>query len=86
MPAVSRFRGVVVTINFDDHPLPHFHARYGAAKASIRIDPPSLIDGWLPPRQLRDVTDWAATHLDALLAAWALAEDSQDPGLIPPLA
>lgn len=29
MPEISRFYGIVITINYDDHLPPHFHARYG---------------------------------------------------------
>ena len=86
MPVVCRFRGILVTINPDDHPPPHFHARYGGAKASIRINEPAVIAGWLPPRQLREVTDWAGARQDELRAAWAQMEADEIPGQILPPA
>lgn len=30
MPRISTFFGIVITMYFDDHPLPHFHAVRGA--------------------------------------------------------
>ena len=38
MPAISRFFGIVIAINYNDHPPPHFHVRYGSQKALISID------------------------------------------------
>ena len=41
-----------------DHAPPHFHARYSGSRATIRIEPPSLLSGDLPPLddgQERDV-------------------------------
>ncbi len=28
MPTLSRFYGIVIFMNYNDHPPPHFHARY----------------------------------------------------------
>ena len=52
------------------HPPPHFHARYGEHVAEIAIDAPVLIDGWLPPRALRLVLEWAREHQAELQANW----------------
>lgn len=38
MPEVSRFYGIVVTLNYDDHAPPHFHARYASQAAAIAFD------------------------------------------------
>jgi len=37
MPEISRFFGIIITINYGDHPPPHFHVRYGGQKALIDI-------------------------------------------------
>ncbi|MHB1702965.1 MAG: DUF4160 domain-containing protein [bacterium] len=29
MPEISRFFGIIISIFYDDHNPPHFHARYG---------------------------------------------------------
>jgi hypothetical protein len=85
MPCISRFRGIVIAIYHEEHPPPHFHARYSGAEASIRIDPLTLLKGGLPPRPLDQVLQWAAHHQDELLAAWRRAQAAQAPGQIPPL-
>jgi hypothetical protein len=81
MPRISAFFGIVITMYHDDHPLPHFHARYGGQSVSIGIDPLTL----LPPRALGQVVEWAVLHLQELLADWALVAAHQLPAPIPPL-
>jgi len=85
MPCVSRFRGIVIAIYYEDHTPPHFHARYCGAEASIRIDPLVLLIGCLPPGPLGQVLEWAALHQDELLAAWRQVQAAQPPGQILPL-
>ena len=62
MPAISRFFGVVITMNYNDHSPPHFHVRYGNRKALVAIDTLGLIRGHLPPRVLGFVVEWASQH------------------------
>lgn len=33
MPEVSRFFGIINTMNYSEHPPPHFHVRYGEQSA-----------------------------------------------------
>ncbi len=35
MPELCRFYGIVIQIYYDDHPPPHFHAKYGDYKAVL---------------------------------------------------
>jgi hypothetical protein len=86
MPRISSFFGIVITMYFDDHPLPHFHARYGGQSASVGIEPLALLAGALSPRVLGQVFEWAALHQGELLADWALVAKHQMPAPIPPLA
>ncbi len=37
MPEISLFYGIRVTMYYDDHNPPHFHAEYNGNKAIIRI-------------------------------------------------
>ena len=85
MPEISRFFGIIITMYSNDHPPPHFHARYGSQKALIAIDPPGLLVGQLSPKALALVTEWAALHRDELLADWQLARQQQPLNKIPPL-
>jgi len=70
MPTISRFFCIVVSMYFDDHAPPHFHAAYAGARATIRIDPPGLLEGELPPRALGLVMEWARLNRLALLDDW----------------
>jgi hypothetical protein len=75
MPELCRFLGLVVTMYFNDHNPPHFHARYEDSRAIIAIDPLELREGSLPPRVLGLVMEWARIHQAELVANWtALAE------------
>ena len=72
MPEVSRFYGIVITLNYNDHAPPHFHARHGGESAVITVDG-IVLAGALPARALAPVCVWAARHEDELLDDWALA-------------
>jgi hypothetical protein len=85
MPRISTFFGIVITMYHDDHPLPHFHARYGGQSVSIGIDPLTLLAGTLPPRALGQVVEWAVLHQQELLADWGLVAAHQLPAPIAPL-
>ncbi len=37
MPTISAFYGILIRVFFNDHPPPHFHARYGEHEATIEI-------------------------------------------------
>lgn len=73
MPELSRFFGVVISMHYNDHAPPHFHARYGAEKAVFSIKDLRAMDGTLPPRVLGLVIEWATQHQDELLADWLRA-------------
>jgi hypothetical protein len=38
MPEISRFFGIVIYMNFREHPPVHFHAVYGEFEALITLD------------------------------------------------
>jgi hypothetical protein len=85
LPRISAFLGIVITMYFDDHSPPYFHARYGGQDAEIGIDPLALLAGVLPARAVGQVFEWAQTHQAELLADWALVEAHQPPLPIAPL-
>jgi hypothetical protein len=85
MPTICRFFGIVISMYFDDHSPPHFHARYAGEKALLQIDPPGLLEGGLPPRALGLVMEWARLNRDALLDDWERARRSQPLADIDPL-
>ncbi|MHB8089665.1 MAG: DUF4160 domain-containing protein, partial [Anaerolineaceae bacterium] len=62
MPEISRFLGIIISMFYDDHNPPHFHARYGDFKAAILIDDFTVKEGNLPARVLGLVIEWASLH------------------------
>jgi hypothetical protein len=70
MPTISEFFGVRITMYFDDHGDPHFHARYAEYSAKIRIADGAVLRGTLPTRLLPLVREWAYLHQHELLENW----------------
>lgn len=85
MPEISRFFGIIIAMFYNDHNPPHFHARYGSYKAAIKIDDFKVLEGYLPPRALGLVMEWAAIHKGELLMDWELAIERKPLSPIEPL-
>ena len=85
MPEISRFYGIIIAMFFDEHNPPHFHARYGEYKISIRIKDLAILSGSLPPRALGLVIEWAEIHKDELLENWEKSRDEHKLSKIKPL-
>lgn len=84
MPTISMFYGIVIYINSNDHPPPHFHARYGDYRAAYGLNGDLLV-GTMPKRQERLIMAWAELHHDELAADWALAMEHAELYKIEPL-
>jgi len=65
MPEISRFLGIVIFMNFNEHNPPHFHAKYGDFEISTGI-----VNGKFPKRALNLVIEWYEMHKDELLENW----------------
>jgi len=74
LPEISRFFGIIITMYYNEHVPPHFHARYGGERASIGIESLQVLDGSLPPRALGLVMEWASAHRSELMNDWFLAQ------------
>ena len=85
MPEISRFFGIIITMNYNDHAPPHFHARYGSEQAIVEIATLQLLGGRLSPRVMGLVVEWALRHPDELLDNWRLARESAPLNRIAPL-
>ena len=85
MPEISRFLGIIISMNWNDHAPPHFHARYGGGNATIAIYPSRILSGSLPPRVLACVLEWAGLHQEELLEDWRLARENRPLKRIEPL-
>ncbi len=85
MPTISQFYGIQITMYFNDHDPPHFHARYAEHYAAIAIGSGSVLVGAIPTRALKLVREWVQLHRDELDAAWECARDGGLPERIEPL-
>ena len=85
MPTISMFYGIIISMFYNDHALPHFHAKYAEFKGIIDIQQLKMIKGDLPRRALELIFDWAELHQSELLNGWNLCQKKQVPDKIEPL-
>ena len=62
MPEIARFYGIIIKIFFGDPPPPHFHAVYGEHNAVFNIETLEVIEGDLPDRAGKLVSEWAQAY------------------------
>jgi hypothetical protein len=86
MPEISRFFGIVIGMQYRDHPPPHVHVRYAEQEARIDLRTLRLLDGWLSPRSLGFVVEWMSLNRGALEENWQRARRSVPLIRIQPLA
>ena len=84
MPTISRFYGIVVFMNYNDHNPPHFHARYQDQEVIMEIQT-GLVRGTMSRRALRLLFEWADMHQEELMRNWELARERRPLESIPPL-
>jgi hypothetical protein len=84
MPIISRFLGIVITMLWNDHAPPHFHAKYGEFEITVEIET-GIVEGRFPPRALRHVLEWRELHKVELMNDWELCRQAQIPKPIEPL-
>ncbi len=84
MPELSRFFGIVIYMNWREHPPAHFHAVYGEHEALFTLDG-KVYAGSLPGRALSMVREWLAMHRDELEVDWQLATQLKPLNPIQPL-
>lgn len=85
MPTICMFRGIKISINWNEHNPPHIHVEYGGNEALINIIQIELLEGYLPNKQLKMVLGWTALHQEELLENWELASNHIEPFEIEPL-
>ena len=85
MPELTRFFGIIISMYYNDHSPPNFHAKYVDAQVSIRIEDGHVIDRSLGARSLRLVVEWRILHKAELLNDWTLAQTRQPLVKIEPL-
>lgn len=84
MPEISRFYGIVVYMNFNDHDPPHFHARYHDQEVVVEI-PMAVVQGRMSNRALRMLFEWSDMHRQELMDNWQRAQERHPLVGIPPL-
>ncbi len=85
MPEICRFCGIIVVMYHNDHPPPHFHAKYAEYKAKIAILDGAVIEGRMPTRALSLLEEWRSAHIEELMNCWAHVMAREAPGKIEPL-
>ena len=84
MPIISRFFGIVIFMNYNDHLPPHFHARYQDQEVTVEIET-GVVQGRMARRELRLVLEWSEQHQEELLNNWFFARSHRVLQQIAPL-
>lgn len=84
MPTIAVLDGgITISIYYNDHGPPHFHAKQGGDEILVVIASLTVFAGSAPTAMMRRVLDWAAAHQPELALCWARAQSGQPPGRIP---
>lgn len=84
MPEISRFYGIVIFMNYNDHEPPHFHARYQEQEVTIEIKT-GILQGKMSTRTLRMLLEWYEIHQEELMNNWECARERKPLQKIQPL-
>jgi ABC-type bacteriocin/lantibiotic exporter with double-glycine peptidase domain len=85
MPTLSRFYGMVIFMNYNDHQPPHFHARYQDQEVLVEIDT-GVVQGKMTKRALQMIFEWTEKYHNELRRNWDLARARKSLEPIPPLS
>ena len=85
MPEICLFFGIRITMYYDEHNPPHFHAEYNGNNASILIEEAKVLSGAFPSKQLKLILAWCILHHDELMDNWNLAKNGKPLNKIVPL-
>ena len=84
MPTICEFFGIKITVNYNDHSPPHFHAKYAGKEAIFDIETLGLLRGQIPSRVAGLIVEWGLENHSALRRAWNEAKSGQQPTKISP--
>jgi len=84
VPVISRFYGIIIFMNYNDHEPPHFHARYGEQEVIVGIIS-GMVTGQMSKRALHMLFEWMQTHQQDLMENWNLARERKSLKQIAPL-
>ncbi|HXH92792.1 MAG TPA: DUF4160 domain-containing protein [Thermoanaerobaculia bacterium] len=74
----------MISMFWNDHAPPHFHARYGEYEITVEIES-GVVEGKFPPRSLNHVIEWHRANRGELLLAWEQCRRGEAPRPIAPL-
>ncbi|MBP8002713.1 MAG: DUF4160 domain-containing protein [Chloroflexi bacterium] len=84
MPTISQFYGLVVFMNYKEHPPAHFHVRYQGQEVSVEIQS-GMVTGKMSRRALQMIFAWMELHQEELMDNWERAQNREPLRPIPPL-
>ena len=84
MLTISIFYGIKITMNYNAHNPPHFHAEYQDYEVTVDIRT-GAITGKMPRRALNVIWTWLDQHQEELLVDWERARARQPLTQIDPL-
>lgn len=74
MPVITRFYGILIKMYPNDHVPPHFHAIYGEYNGVFSIEEIKMIEGDLPKKANKLITEWAEMYKNELMKIWNTKE------------
>lgn len=84
MPTISQFYGLVVFMNYSEHPPAHFHVRYQGQEVSVEIQS-GMVTGKMSRRALQMIFAWMELHQEELMDNWVRAQNREPLRPISPL-
>ena len=84
MPVISKFFGILVTMNYREHDPPHFHAWYSGHEGTIGVVD-GAVNGDLPRRVVTLLLEWSHLHRAELAENWRRARSREQLLQIEPL-
>lgn len=87
MPTLSMFYGIIIRMQSEKngrHHVPHVYCIYGENEIVIAING-DILEGSLPPKQLKLVQAWISLHEEELAANWRLLSEGEGFFKIEPL-
>jgi hypothetical protein len=83
---VLKAQETFLTLNRDSAPIsPSPLLPGGGGEAAVAIEAGNVLDGNLPPKQLKMIQAWIEIHKEELMVDWELAVNGDEPFRIAPL-
>jgi hypothetical protein len=84
MPTLSVFYGIKISMNYNDHLPPHFHAEYQEYEVTVEVAT-GAVTGRMPRRALNLIWTWLDEHRQELNENWDRAQQRRVLQKIDPL-